>query len=66
MVNSFVLLSVTSTPAPSLSLCRNAVCFCFFFCCIRQTLIPKLEMRLQGVGASEAQYEEQVEALQVG
>lgn len=30
-----------------------------------QTLIPKLEMRLQGVGASEEQYHEQMEALQV-
>ncbi|CAM9576403.1 unnamed protein product [Ectocarpus sp. 12 AP-2014] len=29
-----------------------------------QTLIPKLEMRLQGVGASEEQYREQMEALQ--
>lgn len=37
-----------------------------FFVFLWQTLIPKLEMRLQGVGASEEQYREQMEALQVG
>lgn len=30
-----------------------------------KTLIPRLGIRLQGVGASEAQYREQMEALQV-
>ena len=35
------------------------------FLCSRQTLIPKLEMRLKDVGASEAQYRERMDDLQV-